>query len=81
MDLVKLVTTLVEGVVVNKEDVSIKEFSSDDTFTIEILVKEEEKGRLIGKNGKIINAIRTLCQASSYLKGNKYVKINVDKFL
>lgn len=26
MDLVKLVTTLVEGVVVNKEDVSIKEF-------------------------------------------------------
>jgi len=37
-------------------------------------------GRLIGKNGKIINAIRTLCQASSYLNGNKYVKINADKF-
>ena len=40
MDLVKLVTTLVEGVVVNKEDVSVKEFSSDDAITIEILVKE-----------------------------------------
>ena len=39
MDLVRLVTTLVESVVVNKEDVSIKEFSSDDTVTIEILVK------------------------------------------
>ena len=80
MDLVKLVTTLVEGVVINKEDVSIKEFDSDDTVTIEILVKEEDMGRLIGKNGKTINAIRTLCQASSYLNGNKYVKINVDKF-
>ena len=44
------------------------------------LVKEEDMGRLIGKNGKIINAIRTLCQASSYLNGNKYVKINADKF-
>lgn len=80
MDLVKLVTTLVEGVVINKEDVSIKEFDSDDTVTIEILVKEEDMGRLIGKNGKTINAVRTLCQASSYLNGNKYVKVNVDKF-
>lgn len=80
MDLVKLVTTLVEGVVINKEDVSIKEFDSDDTVTIEILVKEEDMGRLIGKNGKTINAIRTLCQASSYLNGNKYVKVDVDKF-
>lgn len=80
MDLVKLVTTLVEGVVINKEDISIKEFDSDNTVTIEILVKEEDMGRLIGKNGKTINAIRTLCQASSYLNGNKYVKVNVDKF-
>ena len=81
MDLVKLVTTLVEGVVVNKEDVSVKEFSSDDAITIEILVKEEDMGRLIGKNGKIINAIRTLCQASNCMNNNnKYVKINADKF-
>ena len=80
MDLVKLVTTLVEGVVVNKEDVSVKEFSSDDIVTIEILVKEEDMGRLIGKNGKTINAIRTLLQAASYQNGNKRVKINVDKF-
>ena len=74
MNLVKLVTILVEGVVINKEEVSIKEFDSDDIITIEILVKEEDMGRLIGKNGKIINAIRTLCQASSYLNGNKYIK-------
>ena len=81
MDLVKLVTTLVEGVVINKEYVSIKEFDSDDIITIEILVKEEDMGRLIGKNGKTINAIRTLCQASNCMNNNnKYVKINADKF-
>ena len=80
MDLVKLVTTLVKGVVINKDDISIKEFSSDDVITIEILVKEEDMGRLIGKNGKTINAIRTLLQAASYQNGNKRVKINVDKF-
>lgn len=80
MDLVKLVTTLVKGIVLNKDAVSIKEFVSEDSTTIEILVKEEDMGRLIGKNGKTINAIRTLCQASSYLNDNKYIKINVDKF-
>ena len=81
MDLVKLVTTLVKGVVTNKDDISIKEFSSDDVITIEILVKEEDMGRLIGKNGKTINAIRTLCQASNCMNNNnKYVKINADKF-
>ena len=81
MNLVKLVTILVEGVVINKEEVSIKEFDSDDIITIEILVKEEDMGRLIGKNGKTINAIRTLCQASNCMNNNnKYVKINADKF-
>ena len=81
MDLVKLVTTLVKGVVINKDDISIKEFSSDDVITIEILVKEEDMGRLIGKNGKTINAIRTLCQANNCMNNNnKYVKINADKF-
>ena len=81
MDLVKLVTTLVKVVVINKDDISIKEFSSDDVITIEILVKEEDMGRLIGKNGKTINAIRTLCQASNCMNNNnKYVKINADKF-
>ena len=81
MDLVKLVTTLVKGVVINKDDISIKEFPSDDVITIEILVKEEDMGRLIGKNGKTINAIRTLCQASNCMNNNnKYVKINADKF-
>ena len=34
--------------------------------------------KLIGKGGKVINSIRTVVQASSYLKDNKLVKINVD---
>ena len=80
MDLTRLVTTIVSGIVINKDDIKIEEFTSEDEITIEVLVKEEDMGRLIGKNGKIINAIRTLCQASSYLNGNKYVKINADKF-
>lgn len=80
MDLTMLVTTIVSGIVINKDDIKIKEFTSEDEITIEVLVKEEDMGRLIGKNGKIINAIRTLLQAASYQNGNKRIKINVDKF-
>ncbi len=80
MDLTRLVTTIVSGIVTNKDDIKIEEFTSEDEITIEVLVKEEDMGRLIGKNGKTINAIRTLLQAASYQNGNKCVKINVDKF-
>ena len=80
MDLTRLVTTIVSGIVTNKDDIKIEEFTSEDEITIEVLVKEEDMGRLIGKNGKTINAIRTLLQAASYQNCNKRVKINVDKF-
>ena len=80
MDLTRLVTTIISGIVTNKDDIKIEEFTSEDEITIEVLVKEEDMGRLIGKNGKTINAIRTLLQAASYQNGNKRVKINVDKF-
>lgn len=80
MDLTRLVTTIVSGIVTNKDDIKIEEFTSEDEITIEVLVKEKDMGRLIGKNGKTINAIRTLLQAASYQNGNKRVKINVDKF-
>ena len=33
---------------------------------------------VIGKSGKIANAIRTIIQASSYANGEKKVKINID---
>ena len=82
MDLVKLVTTLVEGVVVNKEDVSVKEFSSDDAITIEILVKEEDMGRLIGKNGNTLKALETIVKqrVNSDLKIHIYLILDVENY-
>lgn len=82
MDLRELTEKLVKSIVSNKDDVSVKEFPSEDenSVVLEVLVKEEDMGRLIGKGGKTINAVRTLVQASSSLHENKYVRINTDKF-
>ena len=46
----------------------------------QVLVDSSVIGSVIGKGGKIANSIRTIVQASSYLNGNKRVKINIDSF-
>ncbi len=82
MDLVELTKEIIVSLSRDKDSVSVKEFESDEenTILIQVMVSEEDYGRIIGKAGKTINAVRTLVQASSYLKDNKKVKINVDKF-
>ena len=82
MNLVELTEFLVKLLVVNKENVSVKEFESDEenTILIQVLVDSEDIGRVIGKGGKLANSLRTLVQASSYIKDNKKVKINIDTF-
>ncbi len=82
MDLVTLTEKIVKSLVKNTDAVSVKEFPTeeDNVILIQVMVAEEDMGRVIGKNGRCANAIRTLIQASSSLKDNKYVKIDIDKF-
>jgi len=82
MDLVELTKEIVLSLCSDKDSVNVKEFESDDdkVVLIEVMVAEDDYGKIIGKAGRNINAIRTLVQASSYLKDNKKVKINVEKF-
>lgn len=81
MNLVKLTETIIKKIVIDEESVSVKEFESDDdTVQIEVLVPENEMPRIIGKNGNIINSIRTIVQASAHLEDNKKVNINVSSY-
>ena len=56
------------------------ETEEENTIQIEVLISSDDMGKVIGKNGKIINSIRTIVQASSSLEDNKKVKINVDSY-
>lgn len=82
MNLVEYTEFIVKSLVPDSEDISVKEFDSENEneVLIQVLVKEEDMGKVIGRGGKVANAIRTLVQASSYLKDNKRVKINIDKY-
>ncbi len=82
MDLVSLTEEIVKSLVVNEDAVSVKEFPTEEenVMLIQVIVDSEDMGRVIGKEGRTANAIRTLIQASSALKDNKYIKIDIDKF-
>ena len=83
MDLVVLTETIIKKLVADPESVNVKEFETDEenTIQIEVLISEDDKGRVIGKNGKIINSIRTVVQAASSLtEENRRVRINVDSY-
>ena len=82
MDLITLTETIIKKLVSDPENVSVKEFETDEenTIQIEVLISEDDMGRVIGKDGKNINSIRTIVQASSSLEDNKKVHINVDSY-
>lgn len=79
MNLVELTSYLVKSLVKDPDSVSIREMPTEDDYVlIEVLVSNDEIGSVIGKGGKIANSIRTIVQASSYMNGNRRVKINID---
>lgn len=82
MDLVALTEKIVKSIVKDEDSVSVKEFPTDEdnVILIQVMVSEDDMARVIGKGGRVFNAIRTLVQASSSLQDNKYVKIDIDKF-
>lgn len=82
MDLVTLTEKIVKSIVLDSDAVSVKEFTAEkeNEVLIQVMVSEKDIGRVIGKQGRTANAIRTLVQASSALKDNKYIRIDIDKF-
>ena len=67
MNLVALTENIIKKIVSDPESVSVKEFDTEEenTIQIEVLISNDDMGKVIGKNGKIINSIRTIVQASS----------------
>lgn len=80
MNLVEFSELIVKKLVKEPDLVKVQEFTSDDDTTIEILVSENDMGRVIGKKGKIATSIKTLIQAKAYNEGSRKVKVNIDSF-
>lgn len=71
-----LLEYLVKAIVDVPEDVSIQEVSGEKAVVFEIKVADSDVGKVIGKHGRIINAIRTIVRAAA-VKEDKKVSIEL----
>lgn len=79
--LVSLTETIVKALAKDPDSVSVKQFETDEDYIlIQIMIDENAMGSIIGRQGRIAKAIRTVVQAASYLDENKKVRINIDSF-
>jgi len=60
----ELVEFLVRALVEDPESVEVEEFEEDGDLVLEISVAEADLGRVIGRGGRIANAIRTVARAA-----------------
>jgi len=80
MNLVEYSEYLVKNLVDDPDMIKVKDFETDGSTIIEILVSESDMSKVIGRKGKIANSIKTLIQTKAYLDGIKDVKVNIDSF-
>lgn len=70
-----LVEYIVKALVDNPHNVEITEVSTTSTSVIEVKVDQSDAGKVIGREGRIANAIRTLVKSAG---GRDNRKINVE---
>ena len=56
----EFVEYIIKNLVDNPDEVKIKEVGGTNTLILELSVEKSDIGKIIGKKGKTINAIRTL---------------------
>lgn len=64
-DLTGLVDSVVRPLVDHEEDLEITSHDEDGTTVIEISVNEEDTGKVIGRQGRVIKSVRTLARAAA----------------
>lgn len=71
--LVDAVEHLVRGIVSNPDDVHIDLVNGRRHRVIEVRVNPEDLGKVIGRQGRTVNALRTVIAGA----GNRWVRIDV----
>ena len=61
----ELLEFLVRALVEDPEAVVVEELEEDGDLVYEITVAEDDRGRVIGRGGRVVNAIRTIAKAAA----------------
>ncbi len=71
--MLNLIKYVVEEFAENKSEIEYKVEENETTIEVTVLLKGSDMGKVIGKQGKIAKALRTLVRAATPKDGKKYV--------
>lgn len=74
----EIVEFLCKSVVDHPDQVRVSAVEGDSSLIVEVRVAPEDTGRVIGRNGRIISAIRTLARAAATRQGKRVVVEVID---
>jgi len=69
----ELIEYIARSLVDNPEDVKVTEIENERSTVLELRVAPEDMGKVIGKQGKIAQSIRTLTKAAAAKEGKRVV--------
>lgn len=69
----ELVEFLVRALVEHPDQVEVEEFDEYGDLVLEVTVADEDLGRVIGRGGRIANAIRTVARAAGSRDDRKVI--------
>lgn len=72
----ELLYTIAKSLVDNPEEVQVNEIVKEQEIVLELKVASEDMGKVIGKQGRIAKAIRTVIKAAA-IKNNKRVVVEI----
>ena len=71
----EILETIIKNLVDDKNSVEINELENENTITLEVKVADKDIGKVIGKEGKIAKAIRTIMKS---VAGKERKKVTVE---
>ncbi len=72
----ELVEYIAKSIVDAPDDVKVDEETNEEGITLKLQVADEDKGRVIGKQGRIAEAIRTLLRVKA-AKASTRVRLEI----
>ena len=73
----EFIETIVKQLVDKPNDVNVNPVESDDTITYELTVGDGDYGKVIGKRGRNVSAIRTILFAINAKEGSKRARLEL----
>ena len=73
MSMNDLITEIVKALVDQPEEVSVNEIGGSHTTVLEVRVAKTDMGKIIGKQGRTAQAMRTILSAASGKTRKRYI--------